>query len=71
MAISTVGPNQAQDHSTTNTQALQDGMNQIEAQSITDTLEKTERDRKNAYIAGIQNSATTFISAMAQNKISY
>lgn len=60
-----------QNNSTTDTQRLQNGTNQIENQSINDTLDKMERDRKNAYISGVQNSATTFISSMAQNKISY
>lgn len=62
---------QDQSHETTNTNKLQDGSNKIENQSISDTLEKMERDRKNAYISGVQNSATTFISSMAQNKISF
>lgn len=66
-----VGPGVPQNHFTSNTQALQDGVNQVENQSINDSLEKLERDRKNSFISGVENSATTFISSLSGNKISY
>jgi len=50
---------------------FQQQMDAIEGKSMQDTLDKAERDRKNAFVSGYQNSATTMISSMAQNKISF
>lgn len=57
--------------SSASSQALQSGSDAIQGQSVQDTLTKMERDRQNAQIAGVQGSATTFISAIQQNKISF
>ncbi len=43
----------------------------IQGKSMNDTLEKMERDSKNAYVSGYMNSVTTMISALQQNKISF
>ena len=52
-------------------ESFQAQMDAIENKSMQDTLDKAERDRKNAYVSGYQNSATTMISSLAQNKISF
>jgi len=52
-------------------ESFQSQMDAIENKSMQDTLDKAERDRKNAYVSGYQNSATTMISSLAQNKISF
>ncbi|AIR04134.1 Uncharacterised protein [Cedecea neteri] len=51
--------------------SFQSQMDSIENKSMQDSLDKAERDRKNAYVSGYQNSATTMISSLAQNKISF
>lgn len=50
---------------------FQSGMDQIQAESMQDELDKAERDRRNAFTTGYQNSADTVISSMAQNKITF
>ncbi|QKJ86324.1 hypothetical protein PMPD1_1365 [Paramixta manurensis] len=50
---------------------FQSSMDQVQGESMQDQLDKAERDRKNAFVSGYANSATTMISSLAQNKIQF
>jgi len=69
MAVTSTGNNAGASSSMAD--SFQSQMDAIEGKSMQDTLDKAERDRKNAFVSGYQNSATTMISSMAQNKISF
>jgi len=54
-----------------NADQFQAQMDTIEAKSMQNTLDKSERDVKDAYVSGYQNSITTMISAENNDKINF
>ncbi|PIF22242.1 MULTISPECIES: hypothetical protein [Pantoea] len=54
-----------------NADMFQSQMDAIEAKSMQNTLDKAERDVKDAYVSGYQNSITTMISSQNTDKINF
>jgi len=69
MAVSSTGVSSGAANQ--NADAFQAQMDVIEAKSMQNTLDKSERDIKDAYVSGYQNSITTMISSQASDKINF